>query len=101
MNYWLNDCDRARIELDMYSDDFLQQFEESNFFKTCKKTVAGKLKWNDWVDCSASCGGGIQRKHANSCVPNYAVCYDIQILQRDCNQQACLELPSMYVPGRM
>ena len=73
----------------MYSEDFLQAFEKSDFFTICKKTVTGKLKWKDWSDCSVSCGGGTQTKIASSCVPDYAVCYGIQILERTCEVHAC------------
>ena len=73
----------------MYSDDFLQTFEKSDFFTVCKKSVDGKLQWKEWGECSVSCGGGFQTKIASSCVPYYAVCYDIPILERSCNDQAC------------
>ena len=100
VDYWLDACDRARSDVEMYSEDFLQQFEKSSFFTICKKTVAGKLQWSDWVECSVSCGGGVQTKIAISCIPNYAFCYDIQILQRDCNPEECPDFPSTYFPGQ-
>ena len=85
----MNNCDRARNDVEMYSDDFLQTFEKSDFFTVCKKSVDGKLQWKDWGECSRSCGGGFQTKIATSCVPDYAVCYGIQILEQSCNDQAC------------
>ena len=89
VEYWLSGCDRARNDVEMYSDDFLQTFEKSDFFTMCKKTVEGKLQWKEWGDCSVSCGGGFQTKIASSCIPDYAVCYDIPIQERACNDQAC------------
>ena len=101
MDYWLNVCERAKTDVDMYSDDFLQTFEKSDFFNMCKKTVEGKLRWKDWNHCSVSCGGGFQSKIAVACVPDYAVCYDIQILERSCNENACPVMPSSYLPARV
>ena len=86
---WLAECDLARAFVDVYSDDFLQSFERSDFYTVCKNTVAGKLKWKEWSDCSVSCGGGTQTKIASSCVPDYAICYGIQISERTCEEQAC------------
>ena len=85
----MNSCDRARIEVEMYSDNFLQTFENSDFFTMCKKTVEGKLQWKEWNHCSVTCGGGFQSKIAIACVPDYAVCYDIPILEQSCNEEAC------------
>ena len=73
----------------MYSDSFLQTFEKSDFFNMCKKTVEGKFQWKEWSDCSVSCGGGHQTQIAVACVPEYAVCNGIQILERSCNDQVC------------
>merc|ERR1712131_330358 len=89
VRYWLNICHRGQSDVDMYSDNFLGTFENSDFFKTCKKSVQGKLEWKQWSKCSVSCGGGTQIKFATSCVPNYAVCYGIQILEQTCNNQVC------------
>ena len=89
VNYWLNSCDRARTEVEMYSESFLQTFEKSDFFNMCKKTVEGKFQWKEWGDCSVSCGEGLQTKIAISCVPEYAICYGIPILERSCNDQVC------------
>ena len=89
----------------MYSDNFLQTFEKSYFFKMCKKEVEGKLQLNEgkfeWNDCSVSCGGGFQTKIAIACVPEYASCRDIQILERSCNENACPVMPSSYLPARV
>ena len=89
VDYWLHVCDRFRIDVEMYSDDFLQTFEKSDFFNMCKKTVEGKFQWKEWSDCSVSCGGGHQTQIAVACVPEYAVCNGIQILERSCNDQVC------------
>ena len=53
------------------------------------KTVEGKFQWNEWNDCSVSCGGGFQTKIVNSCVPDYAICFGIQIIEQTCNNQEC------------
>ena len=89
VDFWLNVCHRARVDVDMYSDDFILTFDKSDFFGTCKKTVKGKLQWKEWSDCSVSCGGGLQTKIASSCVPDYAICYEIPILERNCNEHVC------------
>ena len=89
MDFWLNTCHRAQSYVDVYSDDFLETYEKSDFFVTCKKSVEGKLKWREWSDCSVTCGGGIQTKIATSCVPSYAVCFGIQIKEQTCNEQVC------------
>ena len=89
VDYWLNTCERVQTNVDMYSDDFLQAFEKSLFFPACKESVEGKLKWKEWGDCSVSCGSGTQTKIVTSCVPNYAICHGIQILERTCNYGAC------------
>ena len=89
MKYWLNVCDRARTHVEMYSDNFLQTFGKSEFFTICKKTVEGKFQWNEWSECSLSCGEGVQTRIAISCVPEYTICYDIPIIERSCNEQAC------------
>ena len=89
MDFWLNACNRAQIQNNNYSEDFIQTFENSEFFTTCKKSVEGKFQWREWGACSVNCGGGIQTKIATSCLPNYAVCYGIQVLERTCNNQAC------------
>ena len=73
----------------MYSDDFLLTFEKSDFFIVCKKTVKGKLRWKEWGNCNVSCGGGLQTKIASSCIPDYAICYEIPILERNCNDNVC------------
>ena len=101
VDYWLNVCDRARTDVEMYSDNFLQTFEKSDFFDTCKKTVEGKLQKKEWNHCSVSCGGRFQSKIATACVPDYAVCYDIPILEQSCNEVACAETPSGYLPVRV
>ena len=85
----------------MYSHIFLQTFEESDFFKICQNTVEGKLQWKEWNHCSVSCGGGFQRKIAVACVPQYAVCNGIQILEQTCNEIACPDIPSKFLPVRM
>lgn len=103
VDYWLHVCDRFRLEIEMYSDDFLQTFESSVFFEACKKKVEGKFLWKEWNHCSVSCGGGFQSKIVISCVPNYAVCYGIQTLERSCNEDACPFVPrrSEYLPARV
>ena len=101
VDYWLHVCDRFRLEVEMYSEDFLQTFEKSDFYEVCKKTVEGKLQWKEWNHCSVSCGGGFQSKIAISCVPDYAVCYDIPIVEQSCNEDACPDFPSGYLPARV
>ena len=95
---WLYDCSNSQRLVDMYSDLFLSSFQRSDFFTQCKKRVAGKLKWNKWVDCSVTCGGGHKFRTAKQCVPPYAQCYDLQIMEESCNQQACPETPSTFLP---
>ena len=98
VDYWFHVCDRFGHDIEMYSNDFLQSFEKSDFFSTCKKEVEGKLSWNDWGTCSASCGGGARIKIAHSCVPEYAVCNDIPIIEEPCNSSICPDMPSTYLP---
>ena len=98
VDYWLHVCDRSRVEVDMYTESFLTTFEKSDFFPTCKMTVAGKLSWNDWGNCDVSCGGGRRLRLAKECVPAYARCYDLPMLEEPCNPETCPELPSTYLP---
>ena len=98
VDYWFHVCDRFGIDIEMYSNDFLQSFEKSDFFSRCKTQVEGKLSWNDWGACSASCGGGAKIKIAHSCVPEYAVCNDIPIIEEPCNPSICPDMPSTYLP---
>lgn len=101
VDYWLNTCERALTNVEMYSENFLQTFEKSDFFKICQNTVEGKLQWKEWNDCSVSCGGGFQSKIAVACLPHYAVCNGLQILERNCNENVCPDYPSTYFPVRM
>ena len=89
VNYWMNVCDRARTDVEMYSDNFLQTFGESAFFTICKQNVEGKLQWKDWSECSVTCGAGYQTRIASLCVPSYALCHEIPILERSCSNQIC------------
>ena len=98
---WLNECDRARTDVEMYSGNFLQTFENSFFYEMCRKTVKGKLQWKEWNHCSVSCGGGFQRKIAVACIPHYTACNGIQILEQPCNENACPHNPSKFFPARV
>ena len=89
VDYWLETCHWALAYVEIYSEDFIQTFERSSFFTKCKQSVPGKLNWKEWSDCSVSCGRGTQTKIASSCIPDYAICYEIPILERACNDQAC------------
>ena len=101
VDYWLHACDRLRIDVEMYSYNFLQTFEKSYFFKMCKTEVEGKLQWGEWNDCSVSCGSGIQLKIATACIPEYVSCRGIQILEQSCNENDCPDMPSSYLPARV
>ena len=46
---WLNTCDRIRTDVEMYSDNFLQTFENSDFFTTCKKQSQANLNGKSGV----------------------------------------------------
>ena len=73
----------------------------SLFFTNCKSSVEGKLSWNQWGDCNVSCGGGLKLRTAKACVPSYARCYDMQIIEEVCNEESCPvipEGPSTYIP---
>ena len=58
----------------------------------------GKLSWHDWTKCTKTCDGGIQIRLANDCVPSYAVCRDLQVKQRPCNEEACFYGPHSETP---
>ena len=82
----------------MYTEGFLSSFESSDFFTSCKKTIVGKLRWNDWSHCDVSCGGGLKWQTAKECVPSYAHCYDIQIKEKPCNLETCPYVPPHNIP---
>ena len=79
----------SKIETDLYSQKFLTSFDQSDFFQNCQTSVEGKLDWNQWGNCDVSCGGGVKLKTAKSCVPSYAHCFGMQVIEEPCNQQAC------------
>ena len=102
--FWIDYCGqlsgRFATYSDMYSDDFLNTFEESAFFDSCKKAVVGKLLWYDWEECTKTCGGGVRMKMAEACIPEYAVCTDLNIVRESCNTNDCPEdLPIGVPPG--
>ena len=99
VEYWFDACERCRLdEIEIYTDDFLTTFEKSDFFATCKNTVEGKLSWNDWSDCSVSCGGGYKLRIAHACIPSYAHCFDLPVVEDSCNTELCPVIPSTYLP---
>ena len=75
----------------MYSEDFLNTFNESELFGSCKNAVVGKLLWYDWEECSKTCDGGVRMKMAEACIPEYAVCTDLNIVRESCNTNKCPE----------
>ena len=56
------------------------------------------LRWNDWGACSVTCGGGLKLRTARECVPEYARCYQLPILEEPCNPDNCPDVPSTYFP---
>ena len=74
-------------------ETFLSAFQSSQFFATCKQSVNGKLSWFEWENCSKTCKSdqkcGVRIRIAESCVPEYAVCKQIQVQREECNCQAC------------
>ena len=98
MDYWLHICERSRIEVEMYSDNFLREFESCAFFGQCARDVEGKLSWNNWGNCDVSCGGGVRLRVAKSCVPDYALCNSLNVLEEPCNSEPCPDMPSTYLP---
>ena len=97
-DYWFHECLQSQQEVQMYSGVFLSSFENCHYFSQCKTSVAGKLQWNKWLDCSVTCGGGYKLRTATECVPSYANCYDLPIMEEPCNQQTCPEFPSTFLP---
>ena len=85
-------------KVEMYSEEFLSEFEASKFYLQCKTKVEGRLSWYDWTECSVSCGGGFTFRMAKKCVPNYAICKDLPVLQDTCNVLDCPDMPSTFVP---
>ena len=96
--YWFHECSQSQQEVEIYSGVFLSSFENSHFISQCKTSVTGKLRWNKWLDCSVTCGGGYKLRTATECVPSYANCYDLPIMEESCNQQTCPEFPSTFLP---
>lgn len=93
---WFRLCDLSKTNVDIYTDKFLTEFEQSSFFYSCKKSVEGKFIWNDWGNCDVSCGGGIRLKTAKSCVPSYSYCFGIQIIEESCNSEVCPDADQIY-----
>ena len=100
--FWVEYCrqlsERFETDSEMYSDDFLNTFNESELFGTCKNAVVGKLLWYDWEECSKPCGGGVRIKIAEACIPEYAVCTDLNIVRESCNTNECPKELSIGVP---
>ena len=51
----------------------------------------GQWTWNDWDECSSSCGGGIRIRTAEQCLPKGAVCEEVPIKKETCNEDPCPE----------
>lgn len=97
---WFQDCkkDLGTLEEDMYTDNFLSEFETSIYFDVCQQFVAGKILWHDWTECSKSCGSGIRFKMAKECIPSYANCLNLQVKQEQCNTEPCFYGPDSDSP---
>ena len=89
---WFETCALMFDQKDIYSQSFLTTFEESKFYEKCKLSVNGKLSWMDWETCSKTCKSndtcGVRIRIAESCLPIYSTCKNIQVEREDCN---CIE----------
>ena len=78
---------------ELYSQSFLDTFERSVIFETCKSSLEGKIKWKDWSKCSKLCSDdlncGEQTRTRDTCLPSYAECSNEMNQVRKCKCNKC------------
>ena len=78
---------------ELYSEAFLNSFENSIVFETCQSNLKGMIKWHDWGKCEKLCSDdldcGMQTRSKDKCLPSYAKCTDQITQTRKCKCNKC------------